>query len=39
MPEITGQQALDVAIGLILVFFLLSVVCSAINEAFATALA
>jgi hypothetical protein len=25
MPEITGQQALDVAIGLILVFFLLSV--------------
>jgi hypothetical protein len=39
MPDITGQQALDVAIGLILVFFLLSVVCSAINEAFATALA
>jgi hypothetical protein len=39
MPSITGQPAVDVAIGLFFAFFLLSVLCSAINEAIATALA
>jgi hypothetical protein len=39
MPSITGQPAVDVAIGLFFAFFLLSVLCSAINEAIATRLA
>jgi hypothetical protein len=39
MPTITGQPAVDVAIGLFFAFFLLSVLCSAINEAIATAFA
>ena len=39
MPSISGQPAVDVAIGLFFAFFLLSVVCSAVNEAFATAFA
>lgn len=39
MPALTGLPALDVAIGLFFVFFLLSVVCSAVNEAIATVLA
>jgi hypothetical protein len=39
MPTITGQPALDVAIGLFFAFFLLSVLCSAINEAIATTFA
>lgn len=32
MPAITGQSAVDVAIGLFLGFFPLSVLCSATNE-------
>ena len=39
MPTITGQPAVDVAIGLFFAFFLLSVLCSAINEAIATTFA
>jgi hypothetical protein len=39
MPTITGQPALDVAIGLFFAFFLLSVLCSAVNETIATLLA
>jgi hypothetical protein len=39
MPTITGQPALDVAIGLFFAFFLLSVLCSGINEAIATTFA
>lgn len=39
MAALTGQPAVDVAIGLFFVFFLLSVVCSAINETIATVLA
>jgi hypothetical protein len=39
MPSISGQPAVDVAIGLFFAFFLLSVVCSAVNEALATAFA
>jgi hypothetical protein len=39
MPSITGQPAVDVAIGLFFAFFLLSILCSAINEAIATRLA
>ncbi len=39
MPALTGLPALDVAIGLFFVFFLLSIVCSAINETIATLLA
>ena len=39
MPSITGQPAVDVVIGLLFAFFLLSVVCSAVNEALATAFA
>lgn len=35
MPSITGDSAIDVAIGLAFVFFLLSIVCSAVNEAIA----
>jgi hypothetical protein len=36
--DITGNSAIDVMIGLAFFFFLLSVVCSAINEAIATVL-
>jgi hypothetical protein len=39
VPSITGQPAVDVAIGLFFAFFLLSVLCSAVNEAIATRLA
>lgn len=39
MPALSGLPALDVAIGLFFVFFLLSLVCSAINETIATVLA
>src|SRR4051794_41127827 len=35
MPDLTGFPALDVAIGLAFLFFLLSTVCSAINEGIA----
>src|SRR4051812_41487530 len=38
MPDLTGFPALDVAIGLALLFFLLSTACSAINEAIAAVL-
>jgi hypothetical protein len=37
MPNLTGFAALDVAIGLAFLFFLLSTVCSAINEGIASA--
>ena len=36
MPSVTGDPAIDVAIGLAFFFFLLSIVCSSINEAIAT---
>src|SRR5688500_14020798 len=32
MPDVTGQTALDVAIGLFFLYFLMSTVCSAIHE-------
>ena len=35
MPDLTGFPALDVAIGLAFLFFLLSTICSAISEAIA----
>lgn len=35
MPDLTGFPALDVAIGLAFMFFLLSTICSAINEGIA----
>lgn len=35
MPDLTGLTALDVAIGLAFLFFLLSTVCASINEAIA----
>lgn len=38
MPDITGQAALDVVIGLAFFYFLLSIVCSSIQEGIATAL-
>ena len=38
MPDITGSPAIDVAIGLAFVFFMLSLICSTINELIATAL-
>ena len=38
MPDLTGFPALDVAIGLAFLFFLLSTACSAINEAIAAML-
>jgi hypothetical protein len=38
MPDLSGFPALDVAIGLVLMFFLLSTACSAINEAIAAVL-
>jgi hypothetical protein len=37
MPDLTNFPALDVAIGLIVMYFVLSVVCSAINETLAMA--
>jgi hypothetical protein len=39
LPALSGLPALDVAIGLFFVFFLLSLVCSAINETIATVFA
>jgi hypothetical protein len=39
MPALSGQPALDVAIGLFFTFFVLSVLCSAINELIASAFA
>jgi hypothetical protein len=36
MPDLSGFPALDVAIGLVLMFFLLSTACSAINELLAS---
>jgi hypothetical protein len=39
MPDITGTTALDVAIGLAFLFFLLSLVVSAVNELIASLLA
>jgi hypothetical protein len=39
MPDLTGVPALDVLIGLSFLYFLLAVVCSAINEAIAATLA
>lgn len=39
MPDLTGLPALDVIIGLALMFFVLSTVCSAVNEAIAALLA
>ncbi len=36
MPEITGSVAIDVAIGLAFIYFVLSLVCSAINELLAS---
>jgi hypothetical protein len=38
MPSINGNAALDVLIGLIFLFFLLSIVCSSMNEAIAAVL-
>ena len=37
MPDITGDAALDVVIGLSFFYFLLSIVCSSISEGIATA--
>jgi hypothetical protein len=37
MPTITGDSAIDVAVGLAFLFFLLSIVCSSVNEAVAAA--
>jgi hypothetical protein len=39
MPDLTGFPALDVAIGLAFLFFLLSTICSAINEGIAAVFA
>ena len=39
MPDITGTTALDVVIGLAFLFFLLSIVVSAVNELIASLLA
>jgi hypothetical protein len=36
VPSVTGDPAIDVAIGLAFFFFLLSIVCSSVNEAIAT---
>jgi hypothetical protein len=36
VPDLTGLPALDVAIGLAFIYFVLSLVCSAVNEAIAT---
>jgi hypothetical protein len=38
MPKLTGYAPLDVAIGLVLVYLLFSVLCSAVQEAIASAL-
>ena len=38
MPDLSGLPALDVAIGLAFLFFLLSTVCAAVNEAIANVL-
>ena len=38
MPNVSGIAALDVLIGLFFLYFLLSIVCSSINEALAAAL-
>lgn len=38
MPDLTGSPAVDVAIGLTFTFFLLSLICSTVNELFATVL-
>ena len=38
MPNVSGIAALDVLIGLFFLYFLLSIVCSSINEAIASAL-
>lgn len=38
MPDVSGLPALDVAIGLAFLFFLLSTACSAVNEAIANVL-
>jgi hypothetical protein len=38
MPDLTGLTALDVAIGLFFLYFLLSIVCSTISEMIAGAL-
>lgn len=38
MPDIAGQAVLDVVIGVAFFYFLLSIVCSSISEAFATTL-
>ena len=38
MPDLGGSPALDVAIGFVVLFFLLSTVCSAINEGIANLL-
>jgi hypothetical protein len=38
VPSISGNSALDVLIGLFFMFFLLSIVCSSVNEAIAVAL-
>jgi hypothetical protein len=37
VPAITGDSAIDVAIGLAFLYFLLSIVCSSVNEAIAAA--
>jgi hypothetical protein len=38
MPDLTGSPAIDVAIGLIFMFFLLSIICSTVNELIAAML-
>ena len=38
MPDLTGSPAVDVAIGLIFLFFLLSLICSTVNELIAAVL-
>ena len=39
MPDVTGSPAVDVALGLIFLFFLLSLICSTLNETVAAVLA
>jgi hypothetical protein len=39
MPDVSGLPALDVLIGIVFLFFLLSIVCAAINETIASMLA
>ena len=38
MPDLTASPAIDVALGLIFMFFLLSIICSTVNELIAAAL-